>query len=138
MIKQLSVFLENSEGRFNKLLEILYNNNIDIRSLSIADTGDYGITRLIVDDTNKAITALKENDLLVKETRVLALEVDDAHGSLYKAVKLLSENHINVEYAYVAINKTSNKAVVIMRVSDSDKAKEIIAGVKEVKALDKL
>lgn len=138
MLKQISVFLENRAGRLTQLLKVLSENDIDIRSLSIADTGDYGIVRLVVGDNDKAIKVIKDNNMIVKETDVLAVEINDYSGSLYDVTKLLSENDINFEYAYAAIPKIENKAIVIIKVDNPEKAMKVIADSKFINTVDKI
>lgn len=138
MIKQVSVFLENRAGRLNYLLKILTDNEINIKSLSIADTGEYGIARLIVSDFDKAIKVLTDNGMTVSGTDVLALEVPDSPGALFKATKLLSDNEINVEYAYSAIPSEAGKAAVIVKADNIEKANEIIAKEADIKSLDNI
>ena len=127
MTKQLSVFLENRAGRVNTLLEILKENDINILSMTIADTGEFGVVRMITDDIKKALNALNDAGMLVSETRVIAIEVLDEAGGLYDATKLLSENDINIEYMYSAVRSAQGRAVIIMRVDDISKAEKIIS-----------
>ncbi len=127
MTKQLSVFLENRAGRVNTLLEILKENDINILSMTIADTGEFGVVRMITDDIKKALNALNDAGMIVSETRVIAIEVLDEAGGLYDATKLLSENDINIEYMYSAVRSAQGRAVIIMRVDDISKAEKIIS-----------
>lgn len=136
MVKQISVFMENRSGRLNHLLKILSDNKISICSLAIADTGEYGIARLIVKEHEKATQAIKENGMTACETDVLAIEVDDEPGSLYAATKLLADNKINVEYAYSAIPARQNKAIIIMRVDDIEGSFKVIANVDHVDCIE--
>ncbi len=136
MVKQISVFMENRSGRLNHLLKILSENDINICSLSIADTGEYGIARIIVQNHDKACKAIKDNGMTACETEVIAMEVDDTPGSLYAATKLLADNKINVEYAYSAIPGGKGKAIVIIRVDDVEGAKKVIAGVDHVNCVE--
>lgn len=136
MVKQISVFMENRSGRLNHLLKILSENNINICSLSIADTGEYGIARIIVQDHEKACKAIKDNGMTACETDILAIEVDDTPGSLYAATKLLADNNINVEYAYSAIPASQGKAIIIVRVDDIEGAKKVISKVDHVDCVD--
>lgn len=137
MVKQISVFMENRSGRLNHLLKILSENNINICSLSIADTGEYGIARIIVENHEEACKVIKDNGMTACETDVLAIKVDDSPGSLYAATKLLADNKINVEYAYSAIPGDKGKAIVIIRVDDIENAKKVIAKVDHVDCIDK-
>lgn len=127
MTKQVSVFLENRAGRINKLLEILNKNNINILSLTIADTVEYGVARLIVSDLDKALKALSAGGMTVSQTEVVAIEVCDDSGGLYSATKLLAANNINIEYMYSAVRSREGRAVIIMRVDDVQKTKTLIS-----------
>ena len=128
IINQLSVFIENKTGALSNAIELLANAGIDIRALSIADTQDFGILRLIVDDTQKAKSVLPENDWLVKITPVIAVSIDNAPGSFSRVVKILANNGINLEYTYafIANDKHHHHAYVVLRVEDNDKAIEIL------------
>ena len=126
-IKQISIFVENKPGRLSAVTNILKENNIDIRALSIADTRDFGILRLIVNDPQKACEALKDADCTVTLTDVMAVAVDDTHGGLAQIIELLYAGHISVEYMYAFISKTDKEAFVILRVEDNDTAEKIFA-----------
>jgi hypothetical protein len=131
-IIQLSVFLENRLGRLDDVLQILKDNNINIRALSLADKANYGILRMIVDNPEKCITVLKKENVSVNFTPVVAVEVEDRPGGLHEVVKLLVEGGINIEYMYAFVEKTKDKAVVVFRVEDIEKAEEclVLAGKK--------
>ena len=101
-LKQLSIFVENKKGRLEEITGILAKHQITIRAVSIADTTDYGILRLIVNKPDEAMVALKENGITVSITSVIAIAIDDKPGALYEAVKLLSDNDISIEYMYSA------------------------------------
>ncbi|MBR0471588.1 MAG: acetolactate synthase [Methanosphaera sp.] len=118
-IKQLSVFLENKQGRLWKALNTLKTENIDIRALSIADTSDFGILRIIVSDTKKAKEAL-EKEFAVSIADVLAIEVEDQPGGLEAALLLLNDNNVNVEYIYAFVEKKTSKALVVLRTEDNE------------------
>ena len=126
-IKQISIFVENKPGRLSAVTNILKENNIDIRALSIADTRDFGILRLIVNDPQKACEVLKDADCTVTLTDVMAVAVDDTPGGLAKIMELLYAGHISVEYMYAFISKTDKEAFVILRVEDNDTAEKIFA-----------
>lgn len=132
MIKQISIFVENKAGRLKAMTNILKDNNIDIRALSIADTKDFGILRLIVNDPDKACGVLKDAECTVTITNVLAVGVDDNPGGLAKVMDTLYENSISVEYMYAFVSKSEDVAYVILRVADNKKAAEILenAGIK--------
>ncbi len=126
MITQLSIFIENKLGRLLEIISILGKNNINIRALSLADKANYGILRIIVDKKNEALTILKGNNISVKETEVLAIEVDDKPGGLASVLKIFFDNGINVEYMYAFVEKKGEKALVVFRVEEIKKAEEIL------------
>ncbi len=123
-IQQLSIFIENKSGRLSEIIEILVEANIDIRAMSIADTSDFGILRLIVDKPIEAKKAFKELGCTVSLTSVIAVGLKDKPGQFSKALKVLSANNIDVEYMYSFLNRVENNAYVILRVSDEDRAIE--------------
>jgi hypothetical protein len=127
IIKQLSVFIENRAGRLAEITEIIANNNINIRALSIADTTNYGILRIIVDEPDKVEKILKENEMTVSINNVLSICVEDKPGGLAKALKILANNNIDIEYLYAFVSKQDNdKAYVIMRIEEDEKASELL------------
>ncbi len=125
-IKQISVFVENKAGRLAEITGLLERNNIDIRALSIADTRDFGILRLIVNDPDTAEKVLKDAGFTVSLTQVIAIGVNDEPGGLASAMKTLYENKISVEYMYAFISRTDKTAFVILRVEDNEKAIEVL------------
>ncbi len=131
-VKQLSVFLENKSGRLATVTKVLGDHQINIRALSIADTTDFGILRLIVDQPDKASQVLKENDFTVSETDVIAVQMSDKPGGLAAVLKVLEDIKINIEYMYAFVGRTDADAVVVFRVEDIDRAVELLqkAGVK--------
>jgi len=126
LVKQISVFLENKEGRVAQVTQILSDSDINIRALSIADTTEFGILRLIVDKPELAEKALKDEGLTVSITEVIAISIEDEPGGLAKALEVLHKNKISVEYIYAFIAKTSHKANVILRVENCDRAIETL------------
>ena len=126
LVKQISVFLENKEGRVAQVTQILSDSDINIRALSIADTTEFGILRLIVDKPELAEKALKDEGLTVSITEVIAISIEDEPGGLAKALEVLHKNRISVEYIYAFIAKTSHKANVILRVESCDRAIETL------------
>lgn len=126
LIKQISVFLENKSGRLAEVTQILGENNIDISALSIADTTDFGILRLIVNNPDMAQKVLKDNEFTVSSTNVIAIGVEDKPGGLYKALGVMEKNQIGIEYMYAFIGKTSEEALVILRVDEPDKAIDVL------------
>ena len=124
-IKQVSIFVENKSGKLYDVIRLLGENNIDISALSIADTSDYGILRLIVDKPKKAVDILRENDIVVRIDDVIALSIANTPGGLIKALSLLEKGGIDVNYLYAFVGKSCNDASVMLKVSDLAKAEEI-------------
>lgn len=125
-IKQISVFLENKKGRLYEALRALSEEGINIRALSIADTSEFGILRLIVTDPEKAKEILEKNEFTVKLTNVVAIAVKDKPGGLAEALKYLYEANINIEYIYAFVEKSGEKAVVVLRTENLDKTISIL------------
>ena len=125
-VEQISVFLENKAGRLAEVARILGDNGVNIRALSLADTTDFGILRLIVNDRQKAKEVLKDAGFTVGITEVIAVEVDDAPGGLAKILTPLAENEINVEYMYAFVEKSRNKAVLIFKFENIEKAIKVL------------
>lgn len=121
-IQQLSIFVENREGRLAQITEVLAAAQIDIRAISVADTSDFGILRLIVDDPEKAVKALKTAGMTVSLTDVIAIGINDKPGEFAKAMRILADHHITVEYMYAFISRDKGKAFVIIRVDNDEKA----------------
>ncbi len=127
VIKQISVFIENKKGRLAQVTKILGENSVDIRALSIADTKDFGILRIIVSDPEIAVKALKEAEFTVAITNVIAIGIKDAPGGLSAAMEVLLKNDISVEYMYAFISRDVEMASVILRVEDNNKAIEVLS-----------
>ncbi|WP_304224902.1 ACT domain-containing protein [Gracilinema caldarium] len=117
-IKQISVFLENTAGRLAEVTKVLANAKVNIRAISIADTADFGILRLIVDQVDTAMEALSKAGLTARTTDVLAVEIDDKPGSLAKVMELFQSTKVNIEYLYASLEGSPGKAVVIFKVED--------------------
>jgi len=122
LVEQIAVFLENKSGRLADITAVLAENNINIRALSVADTADFGILRLIVDNVEKAKSVLKDNGFTVGKTNVIAVEVEDKTGGLAKVLKCLTIDNINIEYMYAFVNKTAENAVLIFRFEKMEEA----------------
>ena len=137
-IKQLTVFVENKQGTMVSITEILSKNNINIRALSIAETQDFGILRLIVNDEEAAKTILAEAGYLIKITNVVGVKIGDAPGKLCEALKVLDESNINLEYLYAFMARTEKHAYVVLRVEDNDAAENVLvnAGFHLITAAD--
>ena len=129
-ISQISVFVENRPGRLADITAVLAKSSIDIRALSVADTSDYGILRLIVNDPKSAVEALRSEGMTASATQVLGIISPDEPGGLARAIKVLSDAQISVEYAYAFITPSVGNAYVIIRVEDNDKASEILKGAR--------
>lgn len=125
-IKQLSVFIENKPGRLAEITEVLAANQIDIRAISVADTSDFGILRIIVDKPDEAVVALKEAGMTVSLSRVIAVGIGDITGEFAKAIRILADDGISVEYIYAFVSRDKGKAYVIIRTDDSKKAAQVL------------
>ena len=136
-LKQVSVFLENKEGRLQKALKTLADNEIDIRALSIADTSEFGILRMIVSEPEKAKDVLQD-EFAVSLAEVLAIEVEDQPGGLEGSLSILTDNNLNVEYVYAFVDKITQKALVVLKTEDNDKATEVLiqANISVIKSSD--
>ena len=137
-INQLSIFVENKAGTVAKITKSIADAGVSIRALSVADTQEFGILRLIVSDVEKAKAALSENDCVVSITKVIGVEIPDVAGGLSSVLELMSDNNINVEYLYAFITISGQHAYVVLRVEDNDKAANILSenGVKLVTQAD--
>ncbi len=124
-MKQLSVFVENKIGRLSAVLNVLKDNSIDISALSLADTSEYGILRLVVDKPDEAVVVLRESGVMVKCTQVIAAAMDDAPGGLAYLLELLTEANVGIEYMYAFIGKSEGKAWTVLRVDDYETAVEV-------------
>ena len=137
-IKQLTVFIQNKKGTVVSVTEILAKNNINLRALSIAETQDFGILRLIVNDECAAEKVLKENGYLIKVIDVVGVKIGDAPGKLTAALDVLDKANINVEYLYAFMARTEKHAYVVLRVVDNEEAESILtsAGFKMISEAD--
>lgn len=125
-LKQLSIFVENKPGRLEAIIDTLGKNNINIRALSIADTTDFGILRLIVDDVDRAKSVLKETGVISKRTDVVAVFLDDRSGGLAKVLSVLTAGGLNIEYMYAFLTKTEGKALMVLKADDEKKALDVL------------
>jgi len=126
LIDQLSIFVANRHGRLTEITEILADARIDIRALSLADTTDFGILRLIVNNPTYAEERLKASGLTVRLTKVIAAKLEDVPGALNKVLRILTRADISVEYAYAFITPKNADACVILRVENNEKAIEAL------------
>ena len=134
--EQISIFIENKEGRLAEVTALLRDADVNIRALSLADTTDFGVLRLIVNNNERAEKALKKEGFTVGITQVLAVEVRDEPGGLNNILDPLSENEVNVEYMYAFANPQCKNAIMIFRFDDHDKALKILAE-KNIKVISK-
>ena len=118
-LKQLTVFVENKQGTLVDITDTLAKHNVNIRALSIADTQDFGILRLIVNDNDTALKTLADEGYLIKTTDVVGVKIGDQPGKLSKALNVLDENGINMEYLYAFMARTEKHAYVVLRVADN-------------------
>ena len=125
-IKQLTVFVENKQGTLVEITDTLARNNVNIRALSIADTQDFGILRLIVNDNDAAIAALSAHGFLIKMTDVVGVKIGDEPGKLSTALEVLDRAEINMEYLYAFMARTERHAYVVLRVADNAAAESAL------------
>ena len=125
MAVQISVFIENKEGRIKKAIDTLAKVGVNIRALSVGDTTKYGILRLIVSDNEKAIKALEDDGFIVKESEVIVIAVPDKPNGLNSTLAILDDADINLEYIYAFVSSNPNEAIVAMKVEDTQKAIEV-------------
>ena len=125
-VEQIAVFLENKSGRLAEITRLLAENDINIRALSVADTADFGILRLIVDKVDRAKEVLRTGGFTVGKTNVVAVEVPDRSGGLASVLQVVTTAGLNVEYMYAFVNKSGANAVLIFRFDAMDKAIEVL------------
>ncbi len=126
LVEQISIFLENKAGRLAEITRVLAQAGVNIRALSLADTSDFGILRLIVSDNDKAKAVLKEHGFTVGKTDVVAVEVEDRPGGLSHILGILSKENINVEYMYAFVQRSGENAVIVFRFDDIDVAVRLL------------
>ncbi|MBR6510072.1 MAG: ACT domain-containing protein [Clostridia bacterium] len=124
-LKQLTIFVENKKGALVEITDTLALNNVNIRALSIAESEEFGILRLIVNDNDAAINTLKDN-FLIKTTEVVGVKIGDAPGKLSTALKVLDNADINIEYLYAFMTRTEKHAYVVLRVADNKAAEAVL------------
>jgi hypothetical protein len=131
-IKQISIFMENKPGRMARVAKTLSDADVNIRALTIAEAGDFGVIRMVVDDTEKGYRVLRDGGFTVSETDVLAVEIKDIPGGLYEIAKTLGESNINMDYAYAFVTAKAERAMLILRVDDLKRATQVLneAGVR--------
>ena len=125
-VEQISIFLENKPGTLEDVTRVLKDADINIRALSLADTSDFGILRLIVNDIDKAEQVLQSNGFTVRRTAVVAVEVPDQPGGLHSIVELVAKNGINVEYTYAFVDRSGDNALIIFRFDRTEDAIDVL------------
>lgn len=125
-LKQLTVFVENKQGALVDITDTLAKHNVNIRALSIADTQDFGILRLIVNDNDTALKTLSDEGYLIKTTDVVGVKIGDEPGKLSKALNVLDKINVNVEYLYAFMSRTEKHAYVVLRVADNKTAENAL------------
>lgn len=126
LAKQISVFLENKPGRLSEAAEVLARNSIDISALSLADTDEYGVLRMIVSDPDKAKQALRDSGVICKVTQVLVVAIEDTPGGFSNSLRVLTDNGIEVKYMYACVSREIGKAIMVVSVSNPEEADKLI------------
>ncbi len=126
-VEQIAIFLENKSGRMADITAILAQNGINIRAMSLADTADFGILRLIVNDTDKARTVLKDSGFTVGTTEVIVVEVGDKPGGLAQVLQVIKDGNLNIEYMYAFTQKSGETGLIIFRFDELDRAIDLLA-----------
>ena len=121
-VKQISVFLDNKPNQLTGVMKLLKNHKINIRALSIADTKDFGILRMIADDTDKAVDVLREASYAVADTEIVAITIPDTPGQLSRVLDILGEQNVNIEYLYAFLGKSDKSVSFVIRVDDNNNA----------------
>ena len=126
MLYQISVFVENKKGRLAAIMKLINDNGIDIRALTIADTTDFGIVRMIVSSAEEALKIFRENNCIASAAKVTAFTINDRAGAMYQVVRLLEEQDINIEYCYSLMGKKENMADIVIKTNQTEKAEQIL------------
>ena len=127
-IKQLTVYVQNKKGSMAALTDVLAENGVNIRALSIAETEDFGLLRIIVNDEDAATKILEDNGYLIKAIDVVGVKIGDKPGALTAALNVLDKADVNVEYLYAFMARTEKHAYVVLRVEDNAKAEAALEG----------
>ena len=137
-LKQISVFLENKPSQLLNLADVLRKNAIDMRALSLSETTDFGIARLIVDKPDNALEILKAEQYIANQTPVLAVELNDQAGGLYTILEIIAKANINLEYTYAFITRKQGTACSVLRVDATQKAEQLLAenGIRLLESID--
>jgi hypothetical protein len=134
MLNQISVFLDNVPGVLETFTKVLMENDINMRALTVAETADFGILRMLVDKEEECINILRDHNYLVSETEVIAVEIPDKPGALHKISKVLADEDINIEYIYSALVR--DEAIIILRVDDNQTATKVLKD-NDIKVIEK-
>ncbi|HVO39076.1 MAG TPA: ACT domain-containing protein [Spirochaetia bacterium] len=126
-VKQISIFLENKKGRLAEVTHLLAAEKINIRALSLADTADFGVLRIIVNDPDACLAVLKANSIVAQVTEVIAVEIEDKPGGLARALAVLDAAGLNVEYMYAYVEKKKDNAIVICKIDDRERALDVLS-----------
>jgi hypothetical protein len=127
-LRQISVFLENKKGRLAEVIGLIAREKINIRALALADTADFGVLRLIVNDTERCFAALKQAGFVAQKTEVLAVEISDRPGGLQRVLEVFDRMQLNIEYMYAFVERKADNAIVIFRTDQPAKAAKALAG----------
>lgn len=135
LVEQISVFIENKQGRLYAISETLAKNNVDISALSLAENEEYGVIRMIVSEPHKAKEVLSDSGVVCKVSKVLAVAIDDTPGGFSKAIKILNDENIEINYMYACVSHEKGKAIMIFSTNDNEKADKLLSdgGNKSVK-----
>lgn len=125
-LKQITVFLENKVGRLGEVTRVLAEAGVNMRAISIADTADFGILRIIVDQHDEALRALNEAGFTTRITTIAAVEIEDKPGGLAQVMELFQKSQVNIEYLYASLENKAGKAVVIFKLADHEKGLQIL------------
>jgi len=126
-VKQISIFLENKKGRLAEVTHLLAAEKVNIRALSLADTADFGVLRIIVNDPDACLAVLKASSIVAQVTEVIAVEIEDKPGGLARALAVLDAAGLNVEYMYAYVEKKKDNAIVICKIDDRERALEVLS-----------
>ena len=126
-VQQISVFLENRSGQLAEVTRVLADNGVDMRAISIAETADYGVLRLIVDDTEKATSILLSQGFILSMTPVTVVVVPDCAGGLAPVLETIAEGELSIEYMYSLFTRREGKAYMVFRIADEEKFKSLLA-----------
>ncbi len=125
-IKQVSVFLENVAGRLAEITKVLSEGGINLRAMTIADTADFGILRIVADDPEKTVELCEKNGFTARITEVLAVEIEDRPGALLSVMQLFHKSEINIEYLYASLEQNRDNAVIIFKIEDVERGSQIL------------